>query len=345
MKLTRNSIISTVLFALLVATLMTLEEFYEGDMNTTTVIEEIIAYLSILGLLFIFIVAPFQKLIDLLDKKLPWKGHFFKRMGIESLAVIGLSISLGFIFGEFIHLYIDHVLEAAAVVLRTMLFLLICSSIIMALLELRQLHDEKDKLLQLSQQLEKEKIETLYNSLKQQVNPHFLFNSLSVLSSLIHYDVKKADDFIQHFSDIYRYVLDINKQRLVTLNEELQFLESYLFLQQIRFGENIHIDSKIDQNNEGNKYLPPLSLQLVFENILKHNIVSKEYPMKVTMSFDKENLLIQNAMKPRQDVVSSGIGIKNLTDKYQILQKQLPSFQKGKDTYTVSLPLLKSSIS
>ena len=192
------------------------------------------------------------------------EGALFQRISIEGLVVVALSLILGVIFGYFVHLYIDHELPTESVILRTMLFLFTTSSIIMALLELRQVKDERHELHTLNQQLEKEKVETLYNSLKHQVNPHFLFNSLSVLSSLVRYDTKRADRFIEHFSDVYRYVLDINEHNLVSLEEELSFLNSYLFLQRIRFGEHIHLISKI-QEHEMNFKIPPLSLQLVLK--------------------------------------------------------------------------------
>lgn len=343
MKITRNSIISTVLFALLVATLMALEEFYEGEMSATNALEEVFAYLSILGLLFVLIVAPFQKVIDWLNLHLKWSQHFFKRLIIEASVVLITCVVLGFIFGEFIHLYIDHVLETGAVILRTILFLLITSSLIMALLELHQLNEEKDELLLLSQKLEKEKIETLYNSLKQQVNPHFLFNSLSVLSSLVHYDAKKADLFIQHFSDIYRYVLEMNAQNLVTLEKELQFLDAYLFLQGIRFGDNIQLKNQI-KSKEKSWYLPPLSLQLIFENILKHNIISKDFPMTIDMKVEADQLIIDNNIRPRKPSESSGLGIKNLQEKYQLLNRSTPTFESNNQRFIVSLPLFKSEI-
>ena len=343
MKITRNSVISSVLFALLVATLMALEEFYEGEMSATTAVEEVMAYLSILGVLFLLIVAPFQKVIDWLNLNVKWSQQFFKRLAIESVVVLTTCIVLGFIFGEVIHLYIDHVLEAGAVVLRTILFLLITSSLIMALLELRHLNEEKEELFILSQRLEKEKIETLYNSLKQQVNPHFLFNSLSVLSSLVHYDAKKADLFIQHFSDIYRYVLEMNSQNLVTLDKELQFLDAYLFLQRIRFGENIQLKNQIKPQEKA-LYLPPLSLQLIFENILKHNIISKDSPMSIDMKIEADHLIIDNSLKPRVTNESSGLGIKNLQEKYQLLNNTQPTFQSNDQRFIVALPLFKSEI-
>ena len=339
MKITKKSILSATLFALLVATLMALEEFFEGEMSATNAVEEIIAYLSILGLLFLFIVVPFQKIIDRLNQKWTWQEAFFKRIAFEGIVVGILSIVLGIICGNFIHLYIDHVLPTSAVILRTILFLLITSSIIMALLEIQYLQEEKKTLVLLSERLEKENIETLYNSLKQQVNPHFLFNSLSVLSSLVHVDAQKADDFIQHFSDIYRYVLDLNKKQTISLKEELDFLDSYLFLQRIRFGDHIQVDQQLSEVVL-TKHLPPLSLQLVFENILKHNRINKATPMSIFMYTDNGNLLIKNSLQPKQGVISTGLGQKNLLQKYELLNAPLPSFQEEEDNYMVRLPLL-----
>lgn len=342
-KITRNSVISASLYALLVAILMGLEEFYEGQMSATTVVEEILAYLSILAILFFCIVVPFQKLIAKLNARFSWRGHFIQRIGLEGIIVIVLSIVLGIVFGNFIHIYIDHTLPTISVIFRTVLFLLITSTIIMAILELQHLSDEKEELVQFTQQLEKEKIETLYNALKQQVNPHFLFNSLSVLSTLVHVDVKKADLFIQHFADIYRYVLDINDRDLVTLQQELNFLEAYLYLQRIRFGDYIQLNNKI-ADKDHHLLLPPLSLQMVFENILKHNIISKGRPIKIHMVVDQRQLVVENTLQPRADAESTGIGIKNLKAKYHLLNHESPVFQESANKYTVWLPLFQTEV-
>ncbi len=340
MKITSNSIISGTLFLFLIAVLMALEEFFEGEMSATNAVEEVLAYISILVILYFGIVLPFDKIIHRLNKKLSWKDYFFWRIFAEGVVVTGISIVLGYFFGQFIHHYIDHVLPTEAVIFRTILFLFICSSLIMALLEVRYMNDEKKELQELSQRLEKENIESLYNSLKQQVNPHFLFNSLSVLSSLIHYDVNKADAFIQHFSDIYRYVLEMNQHKLVTLSEELSFLDSYLYLQRIRFGENINVASTIKEEETLSK-IPPLSLQLVFENILKHNIISKKYPMLVKLKIKDGILIIENSLKEKPEQNSSGFGIPNLKEKYKLLNLNSPLFLKKPNHFQVHLPLIK----
>ncbi len=310
-------------------------------MSATTAVEEIAAYLSILAILFFVIVVPFRRVIAKLNERLPWKGHFFPRLGIQGMVVVSLSILLGLIFGELIHLYIDHVLPTGVVILRTILFLLITSSLIMGLLEVRNLHDQKDLLRLRSHRLEKEVVESLYNSLKQQVNPHFLFNSLSVLSSLVRYDPQKAERFIEHFAEVYRYVLDMNTKKMVSLAEEQAFLDSYLFLQKIRHGDHLEIVNELPADISSYR-LPPLTLQLIFENIFKHNVIDSKNPMKIKMRLREQQLEIINEYRPRQVTRGAGLGQNNLIAKYRALGFGHPSFRISDGEYQASVPVLKS---
>ncbi|MFK7933363.1 MAG: sensor histidine kinase [Saprospiraceae bacterium] len=341
LKFTKKSILSTILFGFLVGSLLMLEELAEGELELGEAVGEIAMFLLILSIAFVTIVLPFRRLIHVLNQRMSWGTHFIQRFAIQTAAVVGSAAILGVVFGNLIYLMEDD-LPVDALIVRMILYLLITFSIIMALLELQQLNDEKEALERLSQRLEKEKIETLYNSLKQQVNPHFLFNSLSVLSSLVHYDPEKAEQFIEHFADIYRYVLDINKKHLVTLEEELHFLESYLFLQSIRFGDNIKLEKSITEQHKLHK-IPPLTLQLVFENILKHNVISRKQPMQVEMKIENDFLTIENTLRPRQAAHSTQIGTNNLQEKYRLLGGVLPSFEEKAATYAVKLPLLSAA--
>ena len=341
MRFTKNSIISATLFAILVATLMALEEFYQGEMSATTAVEEVIAHLFVLVILFVCVALPFQRIIGVLDDRMNWHDHFFKRLSIEGITVLILSIVLGIIFGNLIHHYIEHQLETGTVIIRTTLFLIITSSIIMALLELRRVNDHREELILIQEKLEKENIETLYNSLKQQVNPHFLFNSLSVLSSLVLYDPKKAEEFIENFADIYRYVLDINKHQLVSIKEELDFLDSYLFLQKIRFGDYITVNKQLSPQILASQ-IPPLSLQIVFENILKHNVISKTKPMSISLINSKDSLIITNPIHAKKNKEGTGLGLINLNEKYDLLGYDKPIINEDGRNFSITLPLINS---
>lgn len=189
-------------------------------------------------------------------------------------------------------------------------------------------------------ELEREKLKTQLLALQQQVNPHFLFNSLNALSELMHEDLEKADEFVAHFSNVYRYVLEINDESVVTLKQELAFLESYVFLQKIRFGDNLEVSWDLSKKAV-QAFIPPLSLQLLFENAIKHNTISTEHPLKVQVKDVLNKLLITNNLQTRKTIPKgTGTGLNNLKEKYRLISNQIPEFKVKDGQYIASIPLL-----
>ena len=340
MKLTKNTLILLTLTTFLIAFLMGLEEFFEGELSGEGVVEEVIAYLLILSVLLFTVVAPMFRLVKKFNQTLPWEQFFFKRLLYKLGIVITLSGILGFVFGNFIHHFIEHELSTLSVLTRTFLFLLIITSLILGIIEVLQISEDRDRLKLLSEKLEKEQIITFYNVLKNQVNPHFLYNNLSVLSSLIYYDTAKAETFIQAFSDSYRYVLELNQEAVVPIKKELEFLHAWLYLQQIRFGKNLRIDLKIPPDKL-NQTIPPLALQIIFENAIKHNIISKKNPLLIQLKVERNYLEILNTFQPRREKVpSTGVGLKNLKDRYQLLSNLEPYFGVEGNQYLARIPII-----
>lgn len=194
----------------------------------------------------------------------------------------------------------------------------------------------KDALLR-EEKLKNESLKSQYESLKNQVNPHFLFNSLNALSGLVYDDQEKAVAFIRKMSDVYRYVLEKKDQELVTLEEELQFLKSYIFLQKIRFAENFTIE--ITPGGVG--FVPPLALQLLVENAIKHNVVSKAKPLHVTVSIEQDQIVISNNIQEKLSKDSTGIGLSNLKARYDFLSSRKVEIRNDGKNFTVVLPLLQ----
>ena len=219
-----NSIITITLFTFLIAVLMALEEFFEGELSGETAIEEVIVHLIILVILIIGMGIPAYFLINRFNKKVPWNKHLVKRLSIETIIVLLISVGLGIVFGQFIHHFIEHELPTNTVITRTILFMLITSSLIFGILEFLLISEDRNQLERKADLLEKENIISLYNVLKNQVDPHFLFNNLSVLSTLVIKDPGKASLFIKEFSNIYRYVLKLKEENLVSLKEEIDFV-------------------------------------------------------------------------------------------------------------------------
>lgn len=177
-------------------------------------------------------------------------------------------------------------------------------------------------------------------NLKNQLNPHFLFNNLSVLSSLVYQDQDKAVDFINELSKVYRYVLDSKNTELVSLQEELEFLEHYMYLLKIRFGSSIAFIISISQEDK-NLFLPPMCLQMLVENTIQHNETSQANPLEVNIYSENNCMIVTNPIQPRNDKAkSSQIGLKNMQVRYQFFTDDKIKIIRTDKTFTVILPLL-----
>lgn len=193
-------------------------------------------------------------------------------------------------------------------------------------------------------QLEKLKQENTlaqYLNLKSQIEPHFLFNSLSVLSSIIYTDVNLASDFILRLSRILRYVIEKNEFLLVPLVDELTFVENYLFLIQTRFEKGIIFHNQLDKKLIKSTFVPPSSLQLLIENAVKHNKFSANNPLEITLFNDDNYLIVKNKINLRDDVSdSTKLGLDNLVSRFSHFSDSTVEIKTVDSEFIVSLPIL-----
>ena len=190
-----------------------------------------------------------------------------------------------------------------------------------------------------TEKLKKEHISAQYETLKSQVNPHFLFNSLNVLSSLVHKDADLADQFIRRLSTVYRYILESRDQEVVTLKEELEILKAYLFLMDIRFGNSLQASIDLPENIQGQ--VAPLTLQMLVENALKHNEVSKANPLQIDIYTEENRIIVRNNLQPKNTLPSStGIGLANIQARYQVLSNEEVLISDTDGYFTVNVPIL-----
>ncbi|PLX13226.1 MAG: hypothetical protein C0597_12005 [Marinilabiliales bacterium] len=285
------------------------------------------------------------KEIEWLQKKLPWKKFVATRIIAEffiTLATVltGMLILSKFTYGMHCSAYngelsyINHLFEE----LTTGIILW---AILISVTEGVYFFNEWRDGLVLSEKLKKENVESQLEALRNQANPHFLFNSLNVLSSLVHSDPDKAEEFINQFANVYRYVLNISNKNVVTLKEEIDFLNAYLFLQKIRFkqGFNCNIELNIEKQEY---YIAPFSLQMLVENAIKHNIVSKESPLNVFVFIQDHKIFVKNNIQLRDDENSSnGVGLSNLRQRYFHLAGIMPEIKQDNNEFIVCVPLLK----
>jgi sensor histidine kinase YesM len=191
-----------------------------------------------------------------------------------------------------------------------------------------------------NEQLKKNELELENRALKSQLNPHFLFNNLNTLSSLIQQDPTIANDFLIEMSNMYRYILKTTDKEVVALKDELQFAENYNYLLKKRFGNNYNYT--IDINNL-DYMLPPISLHLLLENVVKHNKIDNEHPMNIKIKQIDDFLIIENTINIKNNVDSTKKGLHILAEQYKFLTNKTIAITQENKLFLVKLPLLKTA--
>lgn len=205
----------------------------------------------------------------------------------------------------------------------------------------KQLELENSDLLVNAARMEKEHILSQYEILKNQINPHFLFNSMNILSSLIPRNPQTALKFTKQFSKVFRTLLEMNEELLIPLEQELDFIKSYLFLQKMRFDKSLDIQVRIAKSKLTYS-IPPFGLQLLIENAIKHNIVSEEMPLRISISNEGNYLKVVNNLQLRGgNKESTGIGLKNLKARYKMMTDMPVYLEVSPDDYVAKIPLIK----
>jgi LytS/YehU family sensor histidine kinase len=192
-----------------------------------------------------------------------------------------------------------------------------------------------------SETMEKQQLLNEVNLLKTQVNPHFLFNSLSILSSLVHKNADLSEQFIEQLACSYRYILEQKDQALVSLRTELAFIQSYAFLLKIRFEKKFDLDIDLSPDLLDHAKIAPLTLQLLVENAVKHNRMSVKEPLIVQVRSDGRHLEVRNALRPRGvEAPSTGLGLQNIMHRYALLSDLPVSAGKQGSDFVVRVPLV-----
>jgi sensor histidine kinase YesM len=193
-----------------------------------------------------------------------------------------------------------------------------------------------------AEQLKKENLQTQLESLKAQVNPHFLFNSLNSLSSLISEDPNKAEKFLDEMCKVYRYLLRNNEDDLAPLWVEMQFIQSYYHLLKTRYGDSLSLE--VDIPDELVWYrIPSLTLQMLVENAVKHNIMQKDQPLNISITATEgPRLIVSNNLQRKKRISSNKVGLNNIVKKYKLLNQDDIAVQEDEKVFSIVLPLIKA---
>jgi LytS/YehU family sensor histidine kinase len=276
-------------------------------------------------------------IVSYLWKKYPWEKYPVKHLIIEVILILAYTIAFGFLLYELEKRYISFVVESENIYI-SMLLTIFVTFLITSINEAVFFYKQWKLNFSRSVRHERNSIEARYETLKMQVNPHFLFNSLNSLTNIVE-DNNVAVDYIQDLSEFLRYGLKSRDRELVLVRDEAEMLQKYLNLQKSRFKNNLHINNLIDKSTY-HYSVPPMVIQMLVENCIKHNIISKENPLKISLLHEDEYIIIENNFQPKQVSHSTGQGLKNISERYKYFTTKEVVVKQTNGSFTVKIPLL-----
>ena len=312
-----------------------------GDIFT---VRESLGYFLMTIVLGITLMTGSLQISNAIDKKISWKKEPIRRLFMGLLALFFFhSLDIIVVNYVFYHLFFNSFSDKffrgenqtmVLVQINITLFISILfhvQSFVVAWKE-KAVNEEK---------LKGENILSQYETLRNQVNPHFLFNSLNALTNLVKTDQEMAVKFIKQLSEVYRYVLEVMDKESVELKTEIKFLKSYIFLQQIRFGDNLKVNINFPEDKH--IIIPPLTLQILVENAIKHNVISDEQPLEINLYLENDGLMViaNNLQRKRIIGAKTGFGLKNIMARYQYLFDKEINIVNDNNHFIVKLPVVE----
>ncbi|MEI6751907.1 MAG: histidine kinase [Paludibacter sp.] len=271
--------------------------------------------------------------------RFPWESMPLKHLLVEIVLITIFLIV--FILGVDMYLCYNQgttMVEGIRLNLDSILFTVLITFLIVTIHEAIFFYRQWKLNFSKSVKLEKDNLEASYNTLKSQVNPHFLFNSLNSLMSLLDNN-PTAEQYVQDLSDFLRYVLMSNDREVVSLDEELENIEKYIHLQKLRFQDNLQVEINIRTESLQCK-IPPLTLQMLVENCIKHNTISVKNPLIIKISDNGKNISVVNNLQPKQVEESTGQGLKNIEGRYRFVAGEPIKIESDEKQFSVTLPLI-----
>ena len=274
-----------------------------------------------------------------LNKVFPFERSIPRRIALQLIVGALLALFFRFLVYQFGEPYLSFKLDSLFIASTWILYVM-ASGIINSIFFTRYFIDRWKDSHVMAERLEKEKSQVQFDNLKNQLNPHFLFNALTSLNSLIAENPALASQFLQHLSKVYRYVLQNKEKNFVNVKTEFEFIQNYVFLAETRFADALVIRFDIsDQTWE--KAIVPVTLQILLENALKHNIIDVQRPLTIQIQTDGDYLVVSNNLQLRKIVETSNKqGLGNLKSLYRFLTDKPVEIVEGDQRFSVRIPLL-----
>ncbi len=285
-----------------------------------------------------------RMVIKWLRKKYEDLSLTMKRIGLVAIFVIFIAPWIGGILNFLISIAADLVgyqrVEVHAFSFRKILSIYFSCFFMIAIYEAIYFYTKLKESIEEREAAKQAQIRSELEGLRSQVNPHFLFNSMNTLMNIVVEDQKLAVNFLGKLSKVYRYVLENREEQIIPLQKELTFIEAYVFLQKERFRGNLEVDINIPKNYLTHKIIP-LSLQILFENAIKHNAVSQKKPLLIEVFIEDGNLVVKNNLQRKEQVMTSTkFGLKNIETRYRFFTQRSISIKETKTHFSVAIPLL-----
>lgn len=279
-----------------------------------------------------------------LDKRFRWIDKPVARTFVEIISLLIWSVS-AFVIVQFIMMYmINGILPAEAwqFVKRSIIYTFLISLFISLVFTAIGFFKAWRRSVIREAELNSQMMAYKYEALRNQINPHFLFNSFNVLSDLVYDDQAQAVRFIRQLSDLFRYVLDSRDKELVSLEEEMKFLDSYIYLLKTRFGEKLDLKTNLTPN--ASELIVPMTLQLLVENAVKHNEVSERFPLSVEIRRNGDYLEVENTLRKKNvGDDSKNTGLKNISQQYSFFTEREIEITHNETNFLVRIPLIQSA--
>jgi two-component system, LytTR family, sensor kinase len=276
-------------------------------------------------------------------KKYPYFKDVRRRLVIQSIIMLVFTLTANILLGQFsecVYAKDGGVRDFNDILIQSNAAVIFCTIMIIAIYESIYFMHELRHSVEETENLKRENLSAQLNALRTQVNPHFLFNNLNTLSSLIPENPTHAVDFVQQLSKVYRHILQVKDEKCILLKDELDVMNAYTFLLKTRFGSNLEVTIDIPIEKLGKKIVP-LSLQILMENAIKHNIVSAEKPLVIHVFAENGSVVVSNNLQMKNQInESTGIGLDNIRNRYKLISEKLVSVTESETNFTVSIPLI-----
>jgi two-component system LytT family sensor kinase len=335
--------LTNIMWALFVIVVSTIISFFIHGPKLFSSLSYYLEYTP-LGFAYGFAFMVGNKIISNYTKKLNWKKNL-KRANVISLSMyiiygIIVSVMVPYLYDRYYwnmtgdSLFIDVSVKALMGISLEMTFIAIYYS--------TYLTKYWKESIEANEELKRENLLATYEALKNQVDPHFLFNSLNTLSGVVEQKPELAPDFIKKLSDIYRYVLEQNDKELISINDEMKFVEDYIFLSKMRFGEALLFKSNL--SDKITIQIVPLGIQMLVENAIKHNIIADDMPLNIEIGIEGDYLIVRNNIQKKKTIHpgKEPLGLENLKKRYAYLSDASVEIIESDSKFIVKLPIIEA---